>query len=526
MRVAWLAMLLSLLSIASARADGDDTWLVAIGNNYGDRSETGLLFAERDAREVAEALRIYGGVSSRRTTLVLGEQVEAVRRALIDVNAEIRAAVAEGRPTTLIVFYSGHADADSLHFDGSRLRFDELRKLVTGSAATMRMLFVDACRSGSVTRVKGVTPAQPFAITMDDHTAAEGTAIITSSAAGESSQESDSLRGSFFTHHFINALRGAADRDADGVVTLNEAYAYTYAQTLNSTGRTIALQHPTYAYDVKGRAPVVLSRPGAASNQTGHLRLGRAATYLITQSKVGGPMVAELSPDNDGVRVALPTGQYLVQQRLPAEYREYRVALAQGSDVELVRLPYESAKYDRLVRTRGGPRDLTHGVMLLGGVRGEIVNGEGVTPHLVLGYGVDFPWSTAGLRLRYSRVDSEADNRVTRGHHDELGLGLSFARVVDLRYFSAGFGVTIEGALHHQTRKGASQSTVRNAWGFNFGAVASVERHLFYGVALHLEGGPMTALYRSATTTFGEEKGSELSSKLTYWAAGGLVWRR
>ena len=72
----------------------------------------------------------------------------------------------------------------------------------------MRLLVVDACRSGAVTRVKGVEPAEEFEIRFEAAAGTEGMAIITSSAAGESSQESDRLRASFFTHHLINALRG------------------------------------------------------------------------------------------------------------------------------------------------------------------------------------------------------------------------------------------------------------------------------------------------------------------------------
>ena len=98
-------------------------------------------------------------------------------------------------------------EADALHLGGTRLDFDELRGLVEGSPANLRLLVVDACRSGGVSRVKGVKKAKAFNIDLKDNTAAEGVAIMTSSAAGESSQESDRLRGSFFSHHLINALR-------------------------------------------------------------------------------------------------------------------------------------------------------------------------------------------------------------------------------------------------------------------------------------------------------------------------------
>src|SRR5581483_265065 len=135
---------------------------------------------------------------------------------------------------------------------------DELRALVQSSSANLRLLIVDACRSGTVTRVKGVTPAAEFAIKLEDQVESQGVAILSSSAADETSQEADRLRASFFSHHLVNALRGAADQNGDGRVTLGEAYAYTYLETLRSSGQTLALQHPTYSYDVKGRGDVVL----------------------------------------------------------------------------------------------------------------------------------------------------------------------------------------------------------------------------------------------------------------------------
>ena len=512
------------LHVQRAKAQVQETWLVAVGNNSGARSETTLLYAERDARELSEALRVVGGVSGRRTTLLLGENADNVRRGLIDVNAEIRAHTREGKPTMLIVFYSGHADADALHLDGTQLKYDELRKMVEGSPASMRLLVVDSCRSGSVTRVKGVKPSEPFAIELEDQTAAEGMAIITSSAAGESSQESDALQGSFFSHHLVNALRGAADRDADGRVTLSEAYAYAYAQTLRSSGRTITLQHPTYSYDVKGRGHVVLSRPGDASVRAGHLRLAHSASYLITQEGKDRPFVAEISPDADRVRVALPEGSYLVQQRLPDQYREYQVTLARGAEVELERTPYHTVKYDQYVRSRGGSEHV-HGLSAIAGARGQTVPGEGVTPQLALGYTLDVPWSTFGVRVRGSRAPSNGADGLTSGHHDEYALGLTFQRVFDTRVVSLGLGVLVEGVLHHQVRTGEVQSLERNSFGFGFGALASLERQLFAGAALRLEGGPMTNLFRQAQVHDGQEAGDELASILTWWAAGGLVWR-
>ena len=110
---------------------------------------------------------------------------------------------------------------------------------------------------------------------------AEGFAIITSSTADESSQESDRLRASFFSHHLVNGLRGAADANGDHIVSLDEVYTYTYAETLRSSGRTMALQHPTYRVDLKGKGDVVLTRLVARERAALPLDADAAADQIV-----------------------------------------------------------------------------------------------------------------------------------------------------------------------------------------------------------------------------------------------------
>jgi hypothetical protein len=501
------------------------TWLVAIGNNRGDADELPLRFAERDAQQLAEVLRQQGGVPSRRTTLLLGEDAGTVRRTLEDLNAELRGQLQSGQPSALIVYYSGHADATTLHLRGSGLALAELKKLVEGSAAAVRLLVVDACRSGSITRVKGVTAAEPFVIQLSAGDAAEGMAILTSSAAGESSQESDRLRGSFFSHHLLGALRGAADGNGDGRVTLSEAYSYTYEQTLRSSGQTLALQHPTYAFDVKGHEDLVLSVIGPAAGPAGRLRLGAPALYLIAEERAGGPVVAEVSPSRAGAILLLPEGRYFVEERRRLEYREYQVQLVPGGTVELAALPYRTVQYDRLVRHRGGSASSVHGLSLLLGGRGEILGGEGPTPQLHLGYGVDLPWLSVAGRLRGSLGSSQSADGLLGQHHYELGLGLLLARFVDLRYVSVAFALVVEAVYHRQSFDTARQVAPRSSLGFGFGGLLTLELPLRRGVSLHLEGGPQSVLFRQAETENGAQTGQALRSPLTFGGAGGVVWR-
>ena len=64
----------------------------------------------------------------------------------------------------LFVYYSGHADKNALHLGETRLPLVELEQLVRGSAAHFRVLLLDACGSGALTRTKGGTAAPPFPV--------------------------------------------------------------------------------------------------------------------------------------------------------------------------------------------------------------------------------------------------------------------------------------------------------------------------------------------------------------------------
>jgi hypothetical protein len=44
-------------------------------------------------------------------------------------------------------------------------------------------------------------------------------------------------------------------------------------------------------------------------------------------------------------------------------------------------------------------------------------------------------------------------------------------------------------------------------------------------MALRLEGGPITSLFQRAKVRDGVESGASLASVLTFWCAGGVVWR-
>lgn len=517
-----LAFIAALLFASAAHALPEQTWLVAIGNNTGDAGDVALRYAESDARTFAAALQQLGGVSADRVRLILDSDAATARRTLDDVRAAI--AAAEGS-TALVVYYSGHADATALHMAGSHLSFDTLRRLVQDNPASLRLLVVDACRSGGVSRVKGGGAVETFAVTAPGEAVPEGFAVLTSSAAGESSQESDHLGASFFSHHLVAGIRGAADRDDDRRVTLSEAYDYAYSQTVRSSGRTLQRQHPTYAFGFKGKGGLVLAELDRHDRRAGTLRLREASVYVVRDRHAAGPLVAEVAPERDGAALYLPAGRYFVQQRLPRAFREFEVEVEADAEADLGAAPFATIDYDRLVRARGSAQRSAHGFLLLGGVRGEVVPGEGPAPHLALGYRLDVPWFSVGLRARGSTVGTVADGGRANRTRDELGLALTLERFVDLSWATVGVGLLAEAALGRQTFDSERQTPERRFVKGGFGGVLAVEHHVGAGFGLRLEGGPLTVVGREAIIEEGAEVGSELGARFVGWAALGLTWR-
>jgi hypothetical protein len=454
-------------TVSTARAD-PNRFAVVIGDNRGDRDEVILRYAESDAERVAGVLRALGGFQPENVVTLVDLPAGEVRRALISINARVRQL---GGDSLMIVYYSGHADAEALHLQGSHLSVGELRDLVTGSAATARVLVLDACRSGSITRVKGGTAAPAFAIDVTFPVGAQGVAMLSSSAAGESSQESDALGASFFTHALVSALLGAADANHDGAVTLGEAFAYAKERTLASTSRTlVGPQHPTFRLDLGGREDLVLTRPGAEHRNMGTLAFARAGVYAVHKGSSEGPVVAELAAADDDGRIALEPGRYFVTKREVDHLEQGRFDVVAQ---QTTRVPAAMARIDyaRVVRKGGTVRRMTGSLFADAGVRGELV-GLGTAWRTEVGGRLDLRQFSVELRLGF------ASSARSNGRLDIATRELSFA-VDALRAFDVGpltldIGLEVGGSWFAQAFHDP-MTPDRNSAGAFVGAVGQLE---------------------------------------------------
>ncbi|MEP6860957.1 MAG: caspase family protein [Deltaproteobacteria bacterium] len=435
-----------LLTVAVGHVHAEvERYAVIVGDNAGAADEQRLRFAETDAQHVAELLGEVGGVPDENQVVLRGKSAEQMRRALIATNERIRSGQHAGRDAVLIVYYSGHGDADALHLGDSQLPLRELEALVRGSAAQVRILVIDACRSGAITRVKGGKPAPPIVLSDTDELDGEGVIVLTASAAGEDAQESDQLGGSFFTHYLLSALRGAADDNGDQTVTVAEAFRYTRDRTILASARTLSgVQHPTFHYDMRGRAELALANLGGDRTR-GQLTVPAGATWLIAREG-DDAIVGEIAADATRRTLSLRGGRYVVRGRTRDALLEGSVAVSSGRETVVAPTDLTSTKYARLVRKGRG--DIIDGA--LGWFAGPAVAStiiEGASP--CFGAIAGAMWASADVTWspRVIGCGGRFSNDTLSARTGLLSLDLRVAKAWDVSRLTIDLGVTAGGEL-------------------------------------------------------------------------------
>lgn len=336
---------------ALAEDGGVRRFALVVGSNDGGDERVRLRYAVTDARSVAGVLGQLGGVAVA-DRLLLEEPTRArFLAALSDLDGRLAAARRGHRRTELLIYYSGHSDEHGLLLGAERLTYDELRAVIGGLGADVKIAILDSCSSGALIRKKGGTRVAPFLV--DDASDVSGQAFLTSSSATEAAQESDRLGASFFTHHLVSGLRGAADASGDGRVTLHEAYQFAFHETLARTANTQSgPQHANYAIDLTGTGDVVITD---LSELTSILVLDRglAGRFFVRDER--DRLLAEVQKTGErAVELGLEAGVYQVSFVEAGMVWARAVEVPTGRRVVLARRDFEATGLAIAHRDRGG----------------------------------------------------------------------------------------------------------------------------------------------------------------------------
>ncbi len=367
-------------------------YAVIMGVNDGGKDRVKLRYAIADAKAMSQVLQDLGGVMEEDSLLLLEPDVKTFYTEIGRLLSKIERERPEYSRVEVIFYYSGHSDEGNILLGDEKLSYEDFRQAIHSVPADVHIAILDSCLSGAFARLKGGKKKKPFLV--DEAYDMKGYAFMTSSSATEASQESDLLGGSFFTHYLISGIRGAADLTQDGRVTLNEAYQFTFNETLAETTKTMSgPQHPYYDIEMSGTGDVVITdvRQGAA--------------ILVLEPDISGrifihdrknSLVVELTkPAGRRIELGLEEGEYRVINLLEGHVFESRIKLQSGSGFRLG--PGEFSKSEKKYTTPRGARSeqiqretllmRKSGVCLFGELNSKTMRSNDAT-YLLLGGGV------------------------------------------------------------------------------------------------------------------------------------------
>ena len=247
-----------------------NVWAVVIGiDNY--QNARHLKYATKDARAFYNHLVKTIRIPEENVFFLLNDQARLYKiRSVLGTQLKRKA----GKDDMVIIFFAGHGatEEDSMSPDGDGLEkyilpYDAELKNLYASALPMseiskifsriyseRLIFIaDACYSGaSGGRTIGImgTRANISDAFMDRISSGKGRVIITASGANEVSSENDDLKHGVFTYYLLEGLRGKADVNKDGIITVDEVYNYVSINVPKATGQA---QHPVKKGSVEGQ---------------------------------------------------------------------------------------------------------------------------------------------------------------------------------------------------------------------------------------------------------------------------------
>jgi Skp family chaperone for outer membrane proteins/CBS domain-containing protein len=247
-------------------------WAVVIGISEYQNKELQLNYAHRDAQAYYSFLKSPFGGAIQEDRIEILTNRNATRADIIRaLNEKLRMAFEDDM---VIIYIASHGvpeevsgelyflgyDADTKNIAGTAISQIDVQKAIATARAKKILLIADACHSGSVGLSPSIARRGSVAtyvnrLLKEIASARDGVAILTASSANEFSQEGAQWGGGHgvFTNHLINGLKGQADSDGDGYVTIRELYEFVYRKVADDTG---GKQHPDLQGKFDNKLPV------------------------------------------------------------------------------------------------------------------------------------------------------------------------------------------------------------------------------------------------------------------------------
>jgi formylglycine-generating enzyme required for sulfatase activity len=260
-----LVTLVAAAGLAAAQGPPEDkerTFVLIVGvEDYADPKITDLSYAEDDAQAVYDffAEDPRSPTTKDRVKLLLGKQ--ATRIDVLSAIEEHLARRAVGPRDTAILYFAGHgfSDTQGVYLATSdtrlgKLRYSavswaELQRLWSQIGAGRRILLADACHSGGIEGLRGPGGIAKRALAVKIAKPNFASVVIAATGANELSMEDKNAKHGVFTAALLGGLRGSADKDRDGNVSLGELTGYLTTQVPRAARKAGGTQTPTIRFN-------------------------------------------------------------------------------------------------------------------------------------------------------------------------------------------------------------------------------------------------------------------------------------
>jgi uncharacterized caspase-like protein len=230
-----IACVLGALSVLPLRAD---VYLLSVGISDYPGTEHDLNLPARDAKTITYVYKKNSGKEVHYIELLNEKATKA--RILAAINKLAKVAKEDD---LLVFFFSGHGYDGGFYVYANNsdpyLDHKDIRKAIAKSKSKNKMIFADACHSGSLRPPKkGNTTAS-----QSDEAKQGNVMLFLSSRDNELSNEASSWKNGVFTTFLQEGLRGNADTNRDGIITAKEIYKHVSENVVFIT-QSQRVQHP------------------------------------------------------------------------------------------------------------------------------------------------------------------------------------------------------------------------------------------------------------------------------------------
>lgn len=216
--------------------------LIIANSEYQDQSLSKLAAPEKDAEEFGRVLR---ELAAFEVQILKNAKDETMRRAIGRFFAE------RFREDLLLLYFSGHglknehgklflaaSDTELAILDASAVPAEFIAGEMDRSRSQRQTLILDCCNSGAFVRgMKGAGMGMAEAFQGSGYGRVVLTATDAIQYAWEGSQVIGETHTSLFTHFLIEGLKGEADLDGDGKISVDELYEYAYRRMVQATSK-------------------------------------------------------------------------------------------------------------------------------------------------------------------------------------------------------------------------------------------------------------------------------------------------